>query len=150
MEYEDLNEAISVALENKWGFQSSVFVPRSAIALVRGAVHAYSPELFNAKGFYLESIEKVIKTAKWTDSSFTHLEPIYSGSIDKSGKLHIYKAEKPYDRYGDVEIEPQHVDVFMGSVFHYDWKQTLPFGDFSFWRTDLQYLPKDFQYITYY
>lgn len=149
MEYEDLNEAIAVALENKWGFQREIFVPRSAVALVRRAVHAHAPEMFNAKGFHLESIDDLINKAQLTDMDFSHLEPIYSGTIDTRGKLHIYKSEKPYDRFGDVEIEPQHVDVFMGCIFHDDWKQTLTSSDFSFSRADLEYIPKDFQYITY-
>lgn len=149
MHFEDLNEAISVALEKKWGFHHSHFVPRSAIALVRSKVREHYPVLLKVQSMHLEAVEKLIERAQLSEEDFAELELTYSGTFDETGKLHIYKSRKCGKRSGDIQIAPEHVDGFMGSVFHDEWRQTLIQGNFYFMRTELKYIPDDLPYMLY-
>ena len=149
MHFEDLNEAILVALEKKWGFHHCHFVPRRAIALVRSKAQEHYPVLLKVNSMHLEAVEKLIERAQLTEEDFANLELIYSGTFDKTGKLHIYKSSQCGKRSGDIQIAPEHVDAFMVSVFHEEWRQTLIQGNFNFIRADLKYIPDDLPYMLY-
>lgn len=141
--YEGMNELIADVLGSKkeLGFHHEAFVPREAIALVRKWLMNETPRIFTA-GMYNPTLVHAM-LAKYQDSFDTLMEktPLYSGVIQPTGRLHIYKSEEiRIGRMGDIIISAKYVDDVMSAIFHDDWKQTTPRGTFTFDRQELKHI----------
>lgn len=145
----DLNEAIAEVLECKWGFHYRQFIPRKIIAMFRQEVINHSHALGSAKEFHIEEIQQIIDHAGLDTNLFPIIVPIYSGKIDEKGNVHIYKSHRCKDRSGDIQIEPKHVEHFMKTVVHDDWRQEMSSNEFVFERADLTALGTEMSYRIY-
>lgn len=143
------NDAMAEAFEGKWGFHYRQFIPREIIAMYRDEARTHYPVLLKVREFHMEAIEKLIERAGLDTNLFAKVVPVYSGRIDEKGKLHIYKAKSCKERAGDIQIAPQHVEHFMATVIHDDWKQEMESNEFTFDRADLTSLSNNLPYTCY-
>lgn len=144
-----LNEAISVALEKRWGFHYRQFIPREIIAMYRKEASNHYPQLLKVNEFHIEAVEKLFERADLDTNLFELIAPIYSGRFDKDGKLHVFKGKDCRDRAGDIQIAPAQVEHFMKTVIHDEWRQEMRTAEFTFERAGLTALSSEMPYTTY-
>lgn len=144
-----LNDAIAEALEGKWGFHYRQFIPREIIAMYRKEAGNHYPQLLKVKEFHIEAVHQLFKRAGLDTNLFAQITPIYSGRIDDNGKLHVFKGNDCKDRAGDIQIAPEHVEHFMKTVMHDEWRQEMSTDEFTFERADLLDLSSEMPYTTY-
>ena len=144
-----LNDAIAEALECKWGFHYRQFIPRDIIAMYRKEALSRYPQLLKVHEFHMETIEKVIANANLDTNLFPMIAQLYSGRLDEKGRLHIFKNKTVKERAGDIQISPEHVEHFMRTVMHDDWRQEMSTDEFTFERADLTSLSSDMPYTAY-
>lgn len=141
--YEGMNELIADVLGSKkeLGFHHEAFVPREAVALVRKWLMKETPQMFTSGMYNPTLVHAILAKYQHSFDRLTAKTPRYSGIIQPTGRLHIYKSEETrIGRMGDIIISEKYVDDVMSAIFHDDWKQTTPRGTFTFDRKELKYI----------